>query len=1533
MSFNSEQELDDFLLGSAMNMRFSKVEVDPEKVSSFWDKLQSVLNFVDLGHRYFYKDTHGVEIDMTPTSNIVKEKWPFGDKNSVEVDPEAHNPTRDGGTYFHWFADRIIKNMNIDPEKPLHNLDFVDNDYDNTMMSKEERKEIEMHTENWSKQIINLYNSRLNPMVKGKRTNIVKSEVRIGTTISKPGFPNGISGTLDVVVITPDGKHHTYDYKFSKKPYGDENDKKNTKLKSNNLQQNIYRRLMELGDKVLGMPSLALGESYIVYVKLDLGDTSRKGADGNPLKEGEGIRQTVKNLHAHEIININDPIFQNFSAINMAYIKTIIPTDREIADTAKGITVKGKTDFGQLSNITGMSQSGTISPEAKAKSVTPFKASNSAMYQFKDMTNKNKKFTGTVAQKDETSKGDEARLKQMIEYYTSVLGENGGNIGNDAVTFFNSGTSGIFAEDKNSSGSKLKSNVQISYEKVFAGLHGYPDGADFAVLAENLPGFENVGSDVIFVYRDYSAEDQSSSSVRIISMVNGDLEAQDVVDKYLPSNRKSIFGSVATDDEVERAIGRAGVQEVTIMDRTNRSDRLLKLGLIEMKLKKDNPKIRIDNVIAGSYSEFGKHNAFVTAGQGNLMKHFKVLLQLKNDGVNVSDSLSPDVLEILNDKNLYMTPRYGQNETAFYISVMADAMNQRHRENSTEEQSADELKARYNLHQLGQDASKFMDLKKQKDLFGLVSGKTPQEIRDMVELIQKDEVKVQELLTILQFRQNKLMEDKNYLTNTEFKLLSNAIVQINGMRNDLDNVKDIGSGRSKYASLPGMTGITIVDQFVVLVKSAKLRIAMKFKETYLKEKRKNFTAFLEMDNILSKARNFVLGDTTAKYESLLEKKTFRVMGTDTTETRATGRFWPKGSPEYAKLDTRSKDFIEFFNKTVKENLTRNMTEPQKVKFAENWEEGWIPLMKASMKNLGYKLTHSTGTDEGVKKKLENIKDRFMGSYENYEQFFESATDGNKVIANFFTVGKNTGEERFRRMGFARMEGSDEVLINPQDKVFIETNLERVLDSLVGNSLTIEENSKLIPLFHAIKSGILASGEKYAGRDGYKNIFHYFDVYVKGAVFDEKQIGNPIIERTLNFITSLTSGTMTSFKMASGIKNLAAGGFIAFGNTLATAYGDGSANAIKGWAKMYSQVFSLVNTSTGTGDKYHSAMSSMGLNDSDIEKLTGDARFKVGSRDFSEFGAIANIAGDYLNRTIMVGSRMEMDGTINAYTKVGDDWIYDETKDPRFKKEGGAKLLLDTKEQMRKDGLLTPEGKMKVPYTMNEILEMKQTANLLFEALSSDDQALYKMWAVGRTFLSMNGWSASKLDSWLARGQQNAHFAKEVTEDITNDDGTTETVTHLPDGSGYFEGQWYTFRKVIQQAFAGIKDRDMAQYSEYWKNLTPQQKRNTINGMFQLAVMGGAAAIVAALFDKDEKKTLAYQMLINSFNEAATFAQVASMYKMVANPFPALSLARNTVSGMYMLTKDSDSVKGRRAVMQLLGPAKIYDQLYRMGNGS
>jgi len=74
MSFNSEQELDDFLLGSAMNMRFSKVEVDPEKVSSFWDKLQSVLNFVDLGHRYFYKDTHGVEIDMTPTSNIVKEK-------------------------------------------------------------------------------------------------------------------------------------------------------------------------------------------------------------------------------------------------------------------------------------------------------------------------------------------------------------------------------------------------------------------------------------------------------------------------------------------------------------------------------------------------------------------------------------------------------------------------------------------------------------------------------------------------------------------------------------------------------------------------------------------------------------------------------------------------------------------------------------------------------------------------------------------------------------------------------------------------------------------------------------------------------------------------------------------------------------------------------------------------------------------------------------------------------------------------------------------------------------------------------------------------------------------------------------------------------------------------------------------------------------------------------------------------------------------------------------------------------------------
>ncbi len=1537
LTFKSEKDLDDYILGNSLGVRFSgKTLADQKEIVEALKKNHAAIDFDEEIHEYSRKVNGEKEI-LVPTSTIVSAMYPW---KGPAGDESAENPTRDAGSYFHWMADLALKNLS-EGKDHMFGIDLKKNSY--KYIDDVHKSELEVPAIKWLTYLADLYDTTLNPKVPGtnRRENVVLSEIRTASTlpVNVLGIeaPHGIGGTLDIVVVTPEGIVHTYDHKFSLHEYTEANKGavESDKARSNNLQQSIYREFLRRGDANLDMPSLSVDKSHLIFVKLDFeGDvTKRLGKDGKPLKDSKGNEiKTISDLSKPMIIDIDDAkFFGSLSTVHKAWVGTSIPLDKSVADVVGGIEVKGSLNISSLGRLTGLGT--TVDNSSKARANRTYVRNYNGKHSYNDIAGLNVMFKDSTALTDTSKAGDAARLRELEKYYDTIPDTGSDNVGQDFAQYINFGQSSfIKTSRKDFTGNDKTSQRKLQLDRLKAGL----TDTDFAVAANTLKGFENFGSDAVIVFRDYDPNDKSFASAILYSVVDGESVKEDTIDKSVNTRElKNIFGNSVPLHTVKNAIVKEGVQTIRLYDRTNRNDRFMKLGIMAMKLKETYPDIKIGNVVVGSHTNYETHNPYVSDSLSNIFKHLKVLRSLKTEGGLAIKDFPQEFKDLLAKDDLLIPEDYHQNEVSFLISYLANA----HQSGVEIEHGVPlrEGRPKVDVSDINPKVVSFMGEGFVKRVFGNIDAMSPKQVRDLTEKLVNDDTKKDDVIGLLNVLQRRLMgeevKSEAYMNTYEYKLLANAIAHYHGIRNDTENAQDIGGLRETYASLAGMTGVGIVDQYIQRMKIASRMIENEFKNSYLSKKEAIFTKIYGLDNVGNKARNYILGDTTTKFEPLLEKQSFKVLGSEKEEKRFTGRFWKKGSAEYNALDSVQKEFIETFNAEVKKNLLRNANPEQVKNFEDYWEEGWIPLLKSSMNNMEYKMWHDTGTGESFLSKLKATTDRWFSQYKNYESSFEAMTHNSRDIPDFFKLkGKASKsiETRYKRIGLVRNERSEWV-IDPTEKSYVETNLERVLDTLTANSIKVQENRKLIPLYHAVRQGLIASGHIYNNRNDYKNTLKYLDVAVKGSLFDEHQVGDPNLEKTLVVLGGVAASSMVSFRLSSAIKNMIAGHFMTFGEELAKAYGRGDAAGLKAYGKAYVNAFNLINSSDGSkGALFHDIMSSMNLADQDVEKLSGDGRFKVGTKHFSQFGSIAHTAGDYFHRAVMVGARMEIDGTIKAYKKVGDTWEYDETLDSRFNGEDGKKRLAETKEIMAKQGLLRENGTMKVPYTMEQSMELKHRANMLFFSMDKVDQALYKQWAIGRTFGSMNGWLASKLDKWLTRGQVNPHYSQQRTKEIMHEDGTSHTVTYHNE-DGYFEGMWYTLKDLGMQLHDSVKDKDMEGFAEYWKNLHPDQRGAVMQAAYSVAIIGGLSAIVASMFSKPEdKKTMAFNMLSGSLDESYLIAQAQAMYKLTASPFPMLSVARNTYSGLHQLWKDDGDAnsKGWRAVSSFLGPFKMGTDIQR-----
>ena len=533
------------------------------------------------------------------------------------------------------------------------------------------------------------------------------------------------------------------------------------------------------------------------------------------------------------------------------------------------------------------------------------------------------------------------------------------------------------------------------------------------------------------------------------------------------------------------------------------------------------------------------------------------------------------------------------------------------------------------------------------------------------------------------------------------------------------------------------------------------------------------------------------------------------------------------------------------------------------------------------------------------------------SMAGYENRITRKSQGHTEVTDFFEVDAHEkwdseygSTSRLMQHGFIKLD-SGEIVLDPEFKDTFETNIQKSLNMLTVNSLRIKEYRNLVPLYSAIQSVLERSAIKYD--KSYKNVLDYFRVYFEAHVFEERQIleNHEKMEQWLNIFNAISSRSLVSFRLFSGVKNYLANYPKIFADTLSKSMFYGKANMSQLLSSCVEGMKVADMRDKGQALKFNSIMKTVSVIDVGPDSIASNKLTAKGHKTFGDMGYLQNTIADYtLRGTLMVG-RMKYDGVWDSYDKVTDEYgidvyIYNEDKDPRFKSEYGIKLKEAIKEQMRLEdaGTLTDEDRMITPYTASEIIRMNKEANLIGDVMNSEDKANYVQLTFGRLLGSMNGWAASFGDNLNTRTQMNPHFVDFVTIPVIDENGEVIGGQPLFRGAGMFEGMFQTLRAMSEHLYIAVKEKDFKTFQLRYNALEPIEKQNLLKFSHNFIAMGLLAGIIAAAFDDEDKDTILYRtILMGSLNESFFLMQMKSILDSVRSPVPAMAVAYNTFNAL------------------------------------
>ena len=1492
--FIEEDEFKNELLNYYSNKAASHVDMPQELVIESLTQVDGHFFFDDsfnpetgkLNHSYYYKggvsegNPDGVKFDSGTTIGSEYTSKPITETKKGEK-------SREIGSEIHLMAEHLINGRNEGKtlEEALDGNDYF-------KYNPEYRKVAEKINE--------LYNEWTSD------GSTVLSEFKVGNVNKK------IAGTIDIAVVHPDGSVTLYDFKGTRHEYG----KYSSKTDSNNFQLQLYKQMLEKGDTKLGIPPLKIRDASVIPITYTVEETEDK--------EDFMLTET----QVEDPVSITDKkIFPNKDKWYSA-VKTKLQTGEEARHP--DLKVFGVPDFDNflenVSNYRGTT-GGSVEKEAQRIVSRPH-ISDEGKYHYR-LNGVNNPYNDEIASTDGGADGHQSRVNEVIKVLENNREASSNSIVTKVINAFENDYDPYISEEAKKEG-KVRPDAKAKSNKLRSVLKRYNKKFDLMVAAKNVPGMENIGDDVIVVYKNFNKGEGEFSHIDLISV-------DEIVDNSIDPDSKgssTIFGNHLTNNHAKAIANNLGIQSSTIMPNDRKSNVLMKLGLSAIALKKDNPDLKIGNISSYSIHEVDSKNTPTTryTTMQSILEHINIIQNSGNK--NLKKSFNKEVTEMLeSDPSLKEFENYDNSEVDSFLNLMSLYLN-----------APKEIKE--DLQYADLETNLPLILNKNSLL---PSNANKSDLAKLGKKLREDDKEKKRLISLLKERMSKLKYKANNEDNVdyrdikEFRMLSLTIAELNNMITKFAMPKDLNMWE-KYVSSAGSTGIALIDDFTKAVKKAHDAASNELLEEYVGDKKKKFSELFGKN-----FQNKAIGNTSRYFERLIETVEAPVVGTSRTVKRKTMRFWDIESDNFKKLPQEhqqfvldSQDFIEWYNDRVEEAFIKGSKEhPDEMERLKGWKRGHIPLMRSSTSNTIFKSVNrmlqqdDQGYVSGVKTMVKVEADK----HQDRTEFFDAEDSLEQVVSVFENqipkdpsgVDPVYGDAKRReRLGLneymkatAASGGEDSEAAHD----LLETDLERILDFLMVGNVSKKHLEPLLPLQESVET-IIHMHENDTLNE-LTNAKEYLKVYSQANLHNIRQTfsKNKKVEAALNSTTRLTSAFAVGWNIHSGMKNFIAGHLHQLENYTAASFSGNSKGkaGIKGYKETWKYLTKLKG---GEANKLHMAMYDNRLCDVDIDKIKQGQNLKAGGQHFlsSRWAYWLNYASDYFHRSHMAITQMINDGVWEAYEEVevedGKVYRYNEEKDTRWKGEEGQLKLKAYKKLMGKEGFLDADGRLTKPYTFDEVNKIRKLADNTFESQNMANNPIYKQYVIGRLFLQMGGWLASKSERWYNREHMNKDLGR--WEYIKMDDGEYKTVWK----GHYMEGIVQTVKMLSGSVYYKFAGNDSRSFKEIWDSMQDHQKENVGRAIYDTAAASMLMAVINLIFDDDdEDETFTYSVLYGSAQEIFFGAHLTAAADTVRSPFPSLAVFFNITNNL--LSFDSDRMFS--GVTRTMGPLKGIEAFKDMGN--
>jgi hypothetical protein len=762
--------------------------------------------------------------------------------------------------------------------------------------------------------------------------------------------------------------------------------------------------------------------------------------------------------------------------------------------------------------------------------------------------------------------------------------------------------------------------------------------------------------------------------------------------------------------------------------------------------------------------------------------------------------------------------------------------------------------------------------------------------------------------------EEKIREDK------EYRILSELILQLSGVHfmagvesksiNELTNKfrihSSVKSEAVKFLDRETQKRDRVINQIMADFNAKKKKVMS------------DLMAYYNSDSVLTKVTD---NDITGVFSNL-----WKVAPGEYDKNNPDKLYFLKDESEVDSKEEKA--FISFFNESMLKAFSLTMEEADYKAAAEGktWPKGMIPAIPASVIN---QITQAETVKEKAKLSLKSLLKRTRESVGD-----KNLPDIHEIIKTDVANQVGTGEMQNTT---ARREllGIDAEGNQTDTGSVLETNLERILLSVMSKSVSAYQHNKTMAVYNALSTMLyLDQNENFnATADTRKFMQEAIKLKIKNEQYQEGPWADGL-DKTKKLASTLAFGASTKQFLLEGTTNT----YAVTSSVLS--------QAMLGKNKRFNPgEFTKASAFVVANPRLVAKLNEkLGLYNGDPTNWT-----KRDKLETSKYGWFQSKVLHYLNsvpfkffKTDVIYAELIHKGILKAISLDNNGNIkYEPHKDERFKaifnSKGEVRKNLTSKEDLKvlaryekfledaaADGTLDEKGNPTSPVSLNELGDMQNYALSIFGSIDNDAKVNGTLTAWSRMFMTFRSWYIAKKENYWTRTSKSKTRGKDVWVEDAD----------MPNG-GYWkfeyddvEGILQTFNYILKSG--GIMLKQMSAEGMSWNNMNDRQKENLIKFTTDAALMSILTLVIGmAMDDEDDIFGSGYgkkigQIALAGVGDLNMFTTSQDMIK--ANPLAALSYTLGVlgrVKDVIVYSATGEGEKAANSALKLTGATKLF----------